>query len=85
MIVTRSPACSSTAVAEPGRTHHVSKLRSTGRSPAISEGGVAWTRHAFAAGSFASSLSACSMSFLARSRLPAESSFFTSFSTTRRL
>ena len=43
------------------------------------------SRHAFAAGSFASSLSACSLSCFASSRLPAASSFLTSFSTTRRL
>ena len=48
-------------------------------------GWSALDRHALAAGSFDSSLSACSISVLARSRLPAESSFFTSFSTTRRL
>ena len=48
-------------------------------------GWSALDRHVLAAGSFASSLSACSMSSLARSRLAAESSFFTSFSTTLRL
>ena len=51
-------------------------------SAALRPAGLA---HAFAAGSLASSLSACSDSCLARSRLPAASSFFTSFSTTRRL
>ena len=37
------------------------------------------------AGAFASSSAACAISCSARSRLPAASSFLTSFSTTRRL
>ena len=53
--------------------------------PRDQRGGRRLDRHALVAGSFASSFSACSISVFARSRFPDESSFLTSFSTTRRL
>jgi hypothetical protein len=79
--VTRSSPRSSTTVADPGLTHHDSKVGSTGLSVATAMAAA----YALAAGAFASSLSACSESCLASSRLPVASSFLISFSTTRRL